>query len=89
MHAPRRSEYSRSRQYAAAYLLVTREEIKEGMDTHWNCPQASMTPRMRALACACVRGAHPVGVGDAGRPAQRLRAGDGRRAAPAGGASAH
>lgn len=29
-----------SRPYAAAYLLVTREEVEEGMHAHWNCPQS-------------------------------------------------
>ncbi len=27
-----------SRQFAAAYMLVTREEVEEGMEEHWNCP---------------------------------------------------
>lgn len=26
--------------YAAAYLQLTREEVQEGMDAHWNCPHA-------------------------------------------------
>lgn len=28
------------RAYAPAYLLVTREEVEEGLRAHWNCPQA-------------------------------------------------
>lgn len=29
-----------ARAYAAAYLLVPREEVEEGLAAHWNCPQA-------------------------------------------------
>lgn len=29
-----------SRQYAPAYLLVTREEVEEGLAAHHNCPQS-------------------------------------------------
>ncbi|KAL4422006.1 hypothetical protein ABPG77_005436 [Micractinium sp. CCAP 211/92] len=37
---PRSEGRAGSRPYAAAYLLAPREEVAEGLLSHWNCPQA-------------------------------------------------